>query len=262
MSTALITGGTAGVGLATGLALGARGVRCWLTWRWGSADPDEVRARFAAVGAPEPVLFQADCGSAEDTATLLEALVERTDGVDILVNNATSAPVVRTLDDLTLHGLQQSVRYGAWPLVALTTGLRTAFGRSPRYVVAMSSDGPDHFHPGYDAVAASKAMLETLVRYLATRLRPEGTRVNAIRSRGVPTASFEAVFGDDAVRFARRHAPAHWWVPAEEVAGAVVALCSGRMDAVNGQVLVVDRGAAFADNLMRLYDDRDVRETP
>ncbi|MCA9492643.1 MAG: SDR family oxidoreductase [Myxococcales bacterium] len=255
MTTALITGGTAGVGLATGLALGRRGVRCCATYRWGSVDPDEVRARFAEAGAPEPVLVQSDCGSAEDTDALLQELVERTDGVDILVSNATSAPVVRTLDDLTLHGLQQSVRYGAWPLVALTKGLRTAFGRSPRYVVAMSSDGPDHFHPGYDAVAASKAMLETLVRYLATHLRPEGTRVNAVRSRGVPTASFQAVFGEEVERFARRHAPAHWWVPAEEVAGAVVALCSGRMDAVNGQVLVIDRGAAFADNLMRIYDE-------
>ena len=42
----LITGGTAGIGLATGLAFGRLGAQVYLTHRWGSADNDEVRAKF------------------------------------------------------------------------------------------------------------------------------------------------------------------------------------------------------------------------
>lgn len=255
--TALITGGTAGVGLATGLALGGAGARCWLTYRWGSADPDEIRARFAAAGAPEPVLVQADVGSAEDTAALVERLASELDRIDIFVSNAANAVVIRELEDWTLRGLQQSVRYSVWPLVGTTLALRSAFGAPPRYIVAMSSDGPDHFNVGYDAIAATKAMLESVVRYLAARLIDEGARVNAIRSRGVKTASLDEVFGPELRSFAERYAPEHWWVPEEEVAGAALALCSGLLDAVNGQVLTIDRGTAFEDNLLRLFDRRD-----
>lgn len=50
IGTALVTGGTRGIGLATALALGRRGVRCVLTWRWGTADEAELCARFAAAG--------------------------------------------------------------------------------------------------------------------------------------------------------------------------------------------------------------------
>jgi enoyl-[acyl-carrier-protein] reductase (NADH) len=44
---------------------------------------------------------------------------------------------------------------------------------------------------------------------------------------------------------------------ADEVATTVVALCSGLMDGVSGQLLTVDRGTTFFDNLMRLYDERE-----
>ena len=43
----------------------------------------------------------------------------------------------------------------------------------------------------------------------------------------------------------------------EEVAKAILALCSGLMDGVSGQVLMVDRGVTFRDNLMRLYNERE-----
>ena len=44
--TVLITGGTRGIGLATGLAFGREGAVCTLTHRWGSADENDIRRRF------------------------------------------------------------------------------------------------------------------------------------------------------------------------------------------------------------------------
>src|SRR5215204_4496166 len=70
----LVTGGTMGIGLATGLAFGTYGARCILTHKWGTADEDEVRARFAEIGAPEPMIVQADVSNAEDTSALLDAI--------------------------------------------------------------------------------------------------------------------------------------------------------------------------------------------
>ena len=56
----VITGGTKGIGLASGLAFGKQGAHAYLTHRWSSADEDEVRGKFAAIGAPEPAIVEAD----------------------------------------------------------------------------------------------------------------------------------------------------------------------------------------------------------
>ncbi|MCB9689937.1 MAG: hypothetical protein H6735_33160, partial [Alphaproteobacteria bacterium] len=54
--TAVVTGGTRGLGRAIGLRLGSAGARVWLTHRWGSADEGELRAAYAEVDAPEPCI--------------------------------------------------------------------------------------------------------------------------------------------------------------------------------------------------------------
>ena len=46
------------------------------------------------------------------------------------------------------------------------------------------------------------------------------------------------------------------YIDAREISNCVVALCSGLLDGVRGQVITVDRGNFFFDNLMHLYDDR------
>ena len=253
----LVTGGTMGVGLATALAFAERGAACWLTYRWGSADEDQVRERFAAVGAPPPRIVLADAARDEDTDALLSDMRASHERIDVLVSNVSAAPVVSELADYSSRALFRSIEYSAWPLVAYTRRVKSVFGRYPRYVVGMSSTGVDAFSVGYDFVAASKAVLETLCRYLNYRLFDEDVCVNVVRSRSIRTASFDAHFGPEFGDFARRFAREQHFMRATEVANVVVALCSGLMDGVSGQVLTVDRGTTFFDNLMRLYDERE-----
>jgi NAD(P)-dependent dehydrogenase (short-subunit alcohol dehydrogenase family) len=253
----LVTGGTAGIGLATALAFGARGAECTLTYRFGSADEDEVRARFAASGAPEPLLVQADAARDEDTDALLATMKERHRAVEVLISNVSAAMVVRRFEDYDLRGLRQSIEQSAWPMVEYTRRIKAVFGRYPRYVVGMSSTGPDSFSVGYDFVAASKAVMETLCKYMNYRLFDEDVRINVIRSRSVRTASFEATFGKEFYEFAKGFTRERHFLAPEEVAGAALALCSGMMDGVSGQIITVDRGTTFFDNLMRLYEERE-----
>jgi enoyl-[acyl-carrier-protein] reductase (NADH) len=135
--------------------------------------------------------------------------------------------------------------------------VRDVFGRWPRYIVGLSSGGPDHYYENYDFVAASKAVMETLCRYMSYRLFDQDCRVNVVRSRLVLTESLRATFGRDFEEFARHFNMNRQFIECDEVAGAILALCSGLLDAVNGQVLMVDRGTTFCDNLMRLYQERD-----
>ncbi len=99
--------------------------------------------------------------------------------------------------------------------------------------------------------------METLCRYLSYRLFDADCRVNVVRSRLVRTESLRATFGRDFEAFAERFNMKRQFISCEEVAGAILALCSGLLDGVSGQVLMVDRGTSFFDNLMRMYEERD-----
>ncbi len=250
---ALVTGGTRGIGLATALALAAQGAACVLTYAWGSADEDAIRERFREIAAPEPLLLQADVGLGGDTVTLIDLLRAKFERIDILISNASVALVVKDLSDYTERGFLKSMRSGAWPTFDYLTRIKAVFGRMPGHVVIMSSDGPDRYTPQYDFVAASKAVVETLTRYLAYRLRDDGVRINVLRSRAIRTASFEDTFGNEFYSFLENHVPPEWFMSPEEVADAALALCSGMLDGMSGQVIMVDKGNTFSDGISYLY---------
>jgi NAD(P)-dependent dehydrogenase (short-subunit alcohol dehydrogenase family) len=253
----LITGGTMGIGLATGLAFGRHGAHCTLTHKWGTADEDEIRRRFAEVGAPPPSIVSADVSLEEDTVALLEGMRRVHDRVEAFVSNVSVALVISGLADYEKRSLLKSIEYSAWPLFAYPQGIKAVFGAYPRYIVGLSSGGVDAFYKNYDIVAASKAVMETLCRYMSYRLFDEDVRVNVVRSRLVRTESLRATFGTEFEPFAERFNMERQFIPAEEVANVVLALCSGLLDGVNGQVIMVDRGTTFFDNMMRLYNERE-----
>lgn len=258
----LITGGTKGIGLATGLAFGRQGAVCTLTHKWGSADEDEVRAAFAGVGAPPPHIVEADAGRPEDTIELLKEMRVRHDAVEVLVSGVAFAPVVRSVDDYVLRSLLKAIEYTAWPMIDYTRRIKEVFDRYPRYVVGLSSAGPDLYHSNYDFVAAAKSVLETLCRYLDYRLSEEDIRLNVVRARFVRTESLHATAGPQIDPFLIEHDGSHPFITVEEVANAVLGLCSELMDGVSGQVLMVDHGGYFADNLMRIYAEQRFRDPP
>lgn len=256
----LITGGTTGIGLATGLTFAREGALCTLTHRWGSADEDAIRERFAQEHLPPPQIVEADVSNADDTDSLLGALRRRHERIEVFVSNVAMAMVVKDLADYNLRSLARSIEYSAWPLWEYTHRIRTVFGRYPRYVIGLSSSGAEDFTNNYDFVAASKAVLETLCRYLSYRLFDEDVRINIVRAWTVRTESLRNTAGREFEPFMEAIHMGHRFVEPDEVARAILALASGLMDGVRGQIVMVDHGVTFSDNLMRLFDERaDVR---
>ena len=253
----LITGGTMGIGLATGIAFAKEGADVTLTHKWGTADDDEVRAQFRAAGVAEPHIIQADVSRDDDTVALLEDIRKRHDRIEAFISNVSVGLVVKGLQDYRMRSLAKSIDYSAWPMFAYAEHIARLFGRWPRYVIGLSSGGPDAFYKNYDFVAASKAVMETLCRYMSYRLFDDDCRVNVVRSRLVRTESLRATFGRDFEEFADRFNMERQFISCEQVAGSILALCSGLLDGMSGQVLMVDRGTSFFDNLMRIYEERD-----
>ena len=253
----LITGGTRGIGLATGLAFGRRGAHVYLTHRWASADEDELKRQFLDLGAPAPEIIEADVSSQDDTDAVLEHIAERHGGVEVFVSNVSFAQVSRDHTEMGRKAMARSMGYSAWPFVGYLQAIRRRFAAYPRYVVGMSSRGPDCFLPGYDFVAASKTVMEQLCRQISAELRDDEVHVNIVRANPVETESLEATFGAEFAPFCRKYHGDDFFIRPQEVADATLALCSGMMDAVRGQVLVLDRGLSFADNVVRLFHHRE-----
>lgn len=250
--TALVTGGTMGIGLATALALAQHGAQCTLTYKWGTADVSEVLARFEQAGAPAPRIIQADASVNEDTDRLLDQMRGQADRVDILISNVSAALLIGKLQDYSLRSLMKTIQYSAWPMYEYTERIHSCFGSYPRYVIGMSSSGPDSFSKGYDFMGMSKAVLETMCRYMSHRLYQQDVHINIVRSQAVRTQSMRETFSgfED---FAKQFMDEKHFVDAGEVANVIVALCSGFLDGMRGQVINVDRGISQFDNLIHFF---------
>jgi enoyl-[acyl-carrier protein] reductase III len=110
-------------------------------------------------------------------------------------------------------------------------------------IVAVSSLGSTRVLEDYVLVGTSKAALESLVRYLAVELAPRGIRVNAVSAGVVETEALEHFPNKERMLTeGRKRTPAGRLVEPDDLADAVVFLCSPQAQMVCGHTLVVDGG--------------------
>ncbi len=244
----LIVGGTCPIGLATALAFGGRGACCVLGDPEDGPTADEVREQFRAAGALPPLLVPTGGTPSDGGAALFRKLKRHDLSPEAFVSVLPDGGLVHDLAQWSERAAVQSIRSVGWPTCEYLLRLREACGRYPRYVVAVSPDNPDDYSSGFDLRRSSAAMLEVLCRSLTYRLRGEDVRTNVLRVRTAAGREFAA--------FAGRLGFGDTFVEPDEVAGTVLALCSGLLDGVRGQVITVDRGGTFIDDLSWLYQHR------
>ncbi len=234
MTWALVTGGSGGIGAATCVRLAQDGhdvvVHCFRDVEGAEAVAGKVRAE-----GRQAYVVKAHLGKDGGAAELAGKALAACGSVDVLVSNAASG-VLRGVTELTERHLDWALDVNARPLLTLTTTLR------PTAAVAISSPGSTRVLPAYAGVGASKAALESLVRYLAVELAP-ATRVNAVCAGIVDTPALEhfperaAMLADAVTR-----TPMGRLVTPDDVAAAVSWLAGPDAAMVNGATLVLDGG--------------------
>ena len=232
--TAVITGGTAGIGLESARLLASEGATVIISGR------DRARGEQAAelIGA-NARFISADMADPES----VNSLVQQCGDVDIVVNNAGSFPSALTVDqDMAAFEtmFDTNVR-GAYFLVA---GLVPGMVRRRRgSIVNITTMAAFKGIPGASGYSASKAALESLTRTWAAEFGSAGVRVNSVAPGPTRTLGVAAEWGDTNEELGRA-LPLGRAAFASEIAEAVLFLSSPRSSFITGSTLHVDGGGA------------------
>ncbi len=243
--TALVTGGSRGIGRMIAEGFLAQGARVYISARKASAC-DAAAAEMCKIGPC--VSLPADVSSVEGAKALASAFAEREDRLDILVNNAGAAWGAE-FDEFPESGWDKVVNLNLkapfFLTQALSPQLRVAAQTRPAKVINIASiDGVSVNPQETYSYAASKAGLIHLTRRMALRL---------IQDNIVVTAIAPGAFASDMNRDARDHSaavsariPSGRIGTAEDMAGAAIYLASRAGDYVVGSTLIVDGGVTHA----------------
>ncbi len=240
---ALVTGAARGLGRAIALALAEAGADVALGLRDRFRDEglaDEVRALGRRV-----LPLQMDVARLDEVDTAIVTTVDQLGSLDLLVNNAGGgvgdipAEAVSVADfdytvDVNLKGTFFTCRAAFAPM------RERGFGR----IVNLSSQAALIALPGESVYCLAKAAVSHLTRCLAIEWGQYGIAVNAVAPTFIRTPGTEPALSDPEFRadVEERIAALHRIGEPDEVAGAVVFLCSPAASLITGETLVIDGG--------------------
>ncbi|HJQ98476.1 MAG TPA: 3-oxoacyl-ACP reductase family protein [Candidatus Polarisedimenticolaceae bacterium] len=242
--SALVTGGSRGIGRACCLALARAGAKVAVNYRVESPSANLLVEEIEAAGG-EAFALSADVAQRADAEMLVDETVARFGGIDILVNNAgiwKGAPVEEISDNewaemlgINLTGSFHCVRAAVPPMKEARSGR----------IVNISSTAGQRGEANHAHYAATKGALIALTKSLAVELAPFGILVNAV----APGWTVTDMTREDLLGSRRegilKTIPLGRAATPEDVAGAVLFLCSDLASFITGEVLNVNGGSVL-----------------
>lgn len=242
--TALVTGGTRGIGRGIAEVLCAAGARVVITGR----ESERGQKAASQVSAQGPCQFtMADVRSLSDLEAAAGYASTKFGTLDVLVHNAGVYPEV-PLEEMT---------EADWDLVH-DTNLKGAFfafraclpflkqSTAGRIILVSSITGPVTGYPGLAHYGASKAGMDGFMRTAAIEVARFGITVNAVAPGSISTEGL-ADLGAQAIEAMQALIPLKRLGQPSDVAGAVLYLASDLASFITGQSLVVDGGQTLPE---------------
>jgi NAD(P)-dependent dehydrogenase (short-subunit alcohol dehydrogenase family) len=238
--TALITGGSRGIGLAMAARFAEAGANVMIASRKAEALA-EAAAGLVAAGAPEERVAwtAAHVGKPEDAESCVAATLSRFGQLDILVNNAGTNPYFGPMIDIDVALAQKTFEVNqlsvlVWTAAAVKAGLRGS-------VINVASIGGLGVEPGIGWYNVTKAAVLHITRQLSFELAPD-IRVNALAPGLVKTKLAAALWegpGEDRIA---AHIPLRRLGLPDDIATAALFLASDAASWITGQTFVIDGG--------------------
>jgi NAD(P)-dependent dehydrogenase (short-subunit alcohol dehydrogenase family) len=239
----LVTGAGSGIGRVTALRLAHEGARVGVA-DWDPASAQETVSSIEAAGG-EAVCITADVSDEEQVAAMVEQVVARFGALHCASNNAALGAGFHSLTELdrkrwdrclgvTLTGVWLCLKYEIPAMLAAGGGS----------IVNISSISGMRGEANQAAYSAAKGGVNGLTFTAAAEFAQQGIRVNAIAPGGIETPGIAKYFEEcPEVKEATvaTHAMRRLGRP-EEIAEAVVYLCSDRSSFMTGHVMAVDGG--------------------
>lgn len=238
---AVVTGGGSGIGRAIALAFAREGARVGVAdvaVQGGEGTVQEIRAMGG-----EALFIQTDVSNSADVERMVRTVVETYGRLDYAANNAgiegTSAPTADCTEENWDRVIGTNLK-GAW--LCMKYEIPQILKQGGGAIVNIASIAGLVGFPGLPAYCASKGGLVQLTRTAALEYAKAGIRVNAVCPGPIRTPMLERYISTQPEMEAALGGPMGRIGSPEEIADAVLWLCSDSASFVNGHLLVVDGG--------------------
>jgi NAD(P)-dependent dehydrogenase (short-subunit alcohol dehydrogenase family) len=241
--TALITGGSSGIGAATAAVFAELGARVAITYHLNKAGADKVVEEIGRTGA-EVVSIHADVRLTADITSLFKRVTDELGPLDILVNNAGSLVERQKLMAISEDRWDEIMNLNLKSAMLCSQSVAPSMmeRKTGNIVNIASIAGRNGGGPGAMAYATAKGALIVFTKGLARELAPHGIRVNGVAPGVIDTPFHEVFSTPEMIKNFVAGIPMGRVGTSMECAQAIAFLASGAASYVTGETMEVNGG--------------------